>query len=144
MRMIHFESTVEIARPVTEVFDYVADPARMAEWNSAGASVRPLEGAGERYRMERQLPTGAATNELEIAARAPRELTLRTISGPTPFVYHYVFEPTSAGTRIALSAEVELRGIAKILGLLAAQGVKRGVDANFETLRATLEERPGT
>jgi hypothetical protein len=40
--------------------------------------------------MERQLPTGRATNQLEIVVRnRPREFAIRTTTGPTPFVYRY-------------------------------------------------------
>jgi carbon monoxide dehydrogenase subunit G len=134
--MIRFETTVEIARPRDDVFDYVADPARFAEWNSAVESVVPL--APGRYLMRRVLPSGPAANGLAIEAHPPAGLTLRTIDGPTPFVYRYTFEPASAGTRITLQAEVELGGVAALLGPLAAHAVKRGVEANFATLREIL------
>ena len=141
--MTRFETSVEIARGREEVFDYVADPGRFAEWNSAVESVAPPAGAGAtteaRYVMRRLLPAGPATNELVLAPRPPDELTIRTISGPTPFVYRYGFEPTEGGTVITLRAEVWLGAAASVLGPLAARAVKRGVDANFAALREILE-----
>ena len=47
----------------------------------------------------------------------------RTTSGPTPFTYHYRF---SANTRIDLEAEIELAGVAGLLGPIASHAVKRG------------------
>jgi carbon monoxide dehydrogenase subunit G len=135
--MTRFETRVEIARDRDEVFHYVADPARFAAWNSAVESVAPV--ADARYLMRRQLPAGWATNELVIDATPPDHLTIRTTTGPTPFVYRYTFEPTDAGTLIVLDAEVRLGGVATALGPLAAASVKRGVDANFTALRAILE-----
>jgi carbon monoxide dehydrogenase subunit G len=137
--MIHFETTVQIARPREAVFAYVAEPSRFAAWNSAVERVTPL--AGRRFTMQRVLPAGRATNELEVAARAPEELTLRTVSGPTPFVYRYTFSATDAGTLITLRADVQLAGAAAALGPLAARAVKRGVDANLGALRDILEGR---
>jgi hypothetical protein len=136
---IRFETAVDIARAREDVFDYVAAPAHYPEWNSAVESVAPVLGSVGRYVMRRRLPSGAATNELEIAAAPPDALALRTLSGPTPFLYRYTFEPVDAGTRIRLVAEVELGGAAGVLGPLAARAVRRGVDANLATLRQILE-----
>jgi hypothetical protein len=97
-----------------------------------------------RYLMERRLPTGRATNELVIATlRGPEELVIRTTSGPTPFTYRYEFTAREPSTIVRLSAEVSLGGAASLLGPLAAGAVKRGVDANFATLRDILEQRKG-
>jgi uncharacterized protein YndB with AHSA1/START domain len=138
--MIRFETSVEIARPREEVFAYVADPGRLPEWNSAVETVTPA--AGGRHVMWRRLPAGRVSNELEIRTPAPGELSLRTISGPTPFDYRYVFAATDAGTRITLRAEVRLGAAADLAGPLAARAVKRGVDANLRTLREVLEGSP--
>ena len=137
--MIRFQTAVEIARELDEVFEFVTAPGHYPEWNSAVESVTPVPETANRYVMKRQLTSGSATNELEIAAFPPRALTLRTLSGPTPFVYRYTFEALGPGTRITLAAEVEFGGVAGFLGPLAAQAVKRGVDANFATLRQILE-----
>ena len=135
--MSSIETTVAVARPRDEVFAYVADPSRFPEWNSAVESVVPLDDG--RYEMRRRLPTGLATNELEIVtSRAPEELTIRTTGGPTPFDYRYEFATTPEGTLIRLHGDVQIRAGA-LLGPLAAKAVKRGVDANFATLRAILE-----
>ena len=141
--MTRFETTVEIARPREEVFAYVADPARLADWNSAVERVTPLAGSarGGRHLMERRLPSGPAVNELLLEPRPPGELVMRTLSGPTPFVYRYTFTSVGTATRITLHADVELTGVAALAGPLAAQAVKRGVDANFRTLRGLLEHR---
>ena len=146
--MTRFETTVAIARARDAVFAYVADPRHFPAWNSAVESVVPLNdvtpAAGGRYVMERELPTGAATNELEIVTlRPPEELAIGTTSGPTPFLYRYEFATTSAGTLVRLYADVRVGGAASLLGPLAAQAIKRGVNANLATLRDLLE-RAGT
>ena len=142
--MTRFETTVTITRARDAVFAYTADPRHFPAWNSAVESVVPLHdatpAAGARYVMQRQLPSGTATNELEIVtSRPPEQLTIRTTTGPTPFLYRYEFAATGAGTLVKLYADVALGGAASLLGPLAAQAIRRGVNANFATLRDILE-----
>ena len=139
-----FETAVRIERPVEEVFDYVSDPRNFPHWNSAVQSVSATtpgrEGVGAIYSMERDLPGGRAENELEVVASdRPTAFSIRTNSGPTPFLYRYRFSGEGAATVLDLSAEIELSGIAGALGPLASRGVKRGVDSNFTDLKRILE-----
>jgi carbon monoxide dehydrogenase subunit G len=140
---MNFTTSVRIARPIEDVFALAADPLRYPGWNSAVRSVRALSGRGEvgsTYAMERDLPSGRAENGLEVLVRdEPHAFEIRTTSGPTPFLYRYRFAREGDGTVVHLDATVELGGAAAMLGPLAARAVKRGVDANFATLRQLLE-----
>jgi ligand-binding SRPBCC domain-containing protein len=143
--MIGFETSVRVERPVEEVFAFVSDPTRFPRWNSAVKTVQRVSGeTGEpdsTYSMERELPTGTVENELAVFARErPSEFGIRTTSGPTPFIYRYRFAADGPHTVVRLEAKVELPGVAAVLGPLAARGVKRGVDANFATLKRALED----
>ena len=144
--MIAFESEVRIDRPIEEVFAYVSDPLDFPRWNSAVRSMRKTSmgenGVAATYSMERDLPTGRAVNELEIVARErPREFAIRTITGPTPFVYRYRFSAENGETLVRLDAEVELAGAVAFMPQLARRAVKKGVDDNFATLKGILEAR---
>jgi uncharacterized protein YndB with AHSA1/START domain len=144
--VISFETSVQIERPIDEVFAYVSDPENFPRWNSAVRTVRKTssgdEPVGSTYAMTRVLPTGRAENELEIAVyERPREFGIRTLSGPTPFVYRYTLSPRHGGTFVELDAEVELSGAPALVGPLARRAVKRGVDDNFATLKDVLERR---
>ena len=127
------------------MFDYVSDPKTFPRWHSAVKLVRETsageDGLGGTYLMERDLPGGRAENELEVLERKrPAEFTIRTTSGPTPFLYRYRFTDEGGATLIELAAEVELGGVAGALGPLASRAVKRGVDSNFADLKRILEE----
>jgi uncharacterized protein YndB with AHSA1/START domain len=141
--LTRFTTSVRIARPVAAVFAFVADPRTFPDWNSAVERVvaksRPTPAVGARYAMSRLLPDGRASNDLEIVTwDPPSEFAIQTTSGPTPFVYRYSFTPEDGGTLVRLLAEFEL-GAPALIQPLVARGVKRGVDANFSTLRAILE-----
>ena len=115
-------------------------------WNSAVQTVHGISGEtgelGSTYSMQRALPTGRVVNELEVFVREhPAEFDIRTTSGPTPFSYRYRFVSDGAETVVHLGANVELPGMAGVLGPLAARAVRRGVDANFAELKRTLEAR---
>ena len=135
-----FATSVQIARPIEDVFAYLADPANFAHWNSAVRAVRPSPDRPRSYTMERVLPRGPVRNGLEVFARErPSEFGIRTTSGPTPFSYRYRLSEAAGETVVRLDAEVEIDGAPALLGSLVAGAVKRGVDANFATLKRTLE-----
>ncbi len=140
---MNFTTSVRIARPIEDVFAFATDPLAYPRWNSAVQRVRAIAGHGDvgsTYAMERDLPSGPAENGLEVLARdEPNAFDIRTTSGPTPFLYRYRFTRDGDGTVVQLDATVELGGAATMLGPLAARAVKRGVDANFATLRQLLE-----
>ena len=147
--MVDFETSVRVERPIEEVFSFVSNPLQFPRWNSAVRAVHGASGEtgepGSTYSMQRDLPQGRVENDLEILDRnSPNEFSIRTTSGPTPFVYRYRFKADAGSTTVALSAEVELAGIAHLLGPLAACAVKRGVDANFASLKAILEATEAT
>jgi ligand-binding SRPBCC domain-containing protein len=130
--MITFQTSIAVDRPLEAVFAYVSEPVNFPSWNSAVQIVRPATpgagGVGSTYSMERQLPSGRATNTLEIVAREhPHEFAIRTTEGPTPFRYRYRFVGEGDRTVIQLDAQVELQAVARLMPQLAGRAVKHGV-----------------
>jgi ligand-binding SRPBCC domain-containing protein len=143
--MIAFQTSIAIDRPVAQVFAYVSEPVNFPSWNSAVQVVRPTAASagevGSTYSMERQLPSGPAVNELEIVAREnPHEFAIRTIEGPTPFLYRYRFVADGGRTVVQLDGQVELPYLARLMPQLAGRAVKDGVDSNLTTLKLILED----
>jgi carbon monoxide dehydrogenase subunit G len=139
-----FTTSVRIRRPSEDVFAFVSDPLNFPRWNSAVRTVRKIGGGdgeiGSTYTMERDLPSGAARNGLEIFARERlTEFGIRTTSGPTPFSYRYGFSTADGSTLVELDADVKVDGVAALLGPLVGPAVKRGVDDNFAALKRILE-----
>ena len=147
-----FTNSIEIARPVEDVFEYVSDITKGSEWDSAVLKITKLsEGEvrkGATYRMTRELPGGEAENILEVVELVPNhEMALQTTSGPTPLLYRYLFEPISNGTRITLESQSLSAHLGRDVGGLASilpdsflePFVKKGVLSNLQTLKTILE-----
>jgi uncharacterized protein YndB with AHSA1/START domain len=143
--MIGFQTNIVIERPIEDVFAYVSDPGNFPSWNSAVQIVQPTSPipgrVGSTYSMERQLPTGRATNQLEIVLReCPREFAIRATNGPTPFLYRYRFAAESGKTVLQLDGQVELSAVAGLVPQLAGRALKHGVEDNLTTLKLILED----
>jgi len=97
--------------------------------------------SGTTFAMQRTLPIGTVTNDLEIVEHErPRSFAIRTTFGPTPFHYRFRFAPQDGATVVDLEAAVQLGRVA-VPARLARHAVRRGVDENLQTLRRTLETR---
>jgi polyketide cyclase/dehydrase/lipid transport protein len=134
------------ARPST-VFEFVADFTTMPRWYSAVQRVERVEGAGglgTRYDVYRDLPGGAARNEVAITDYSDgQEVTFTSLSGPTPFVYRYYVHPLGDATRLTLEGTISgsgLSGPAALLGPLAEGLFKRGMRDNLGSLARVLEQ----
>lgn len=150
--MIKFEATIIINRPPEDVFGFVAQGENGSKWNYAVKEVKQVSegpvGMGTQYWMLRELPSGEVENTYEIIEFEPnKKLSIKIISGPTPFVYRYTFEPSGQGTRLSLNAEVDKEGLVEVLGTkarfapesLLTHSLKAGVEANFKSLKDILE-----
>jgi uncharacterized protein YndB with AHSA1/START domain len=142
-----FELSLDISASPARVFDFVADFTTMPRWYSAVQRVLRVEGTGgigTRYEVYRDLPGGAARNDVAITSYSDgEEVTFTSLSGPTPFVYRYRVEPVGEATRLTLEGTISaagLRGPAALLGPLAEGLFKRGMRDNLGTLTRILEE----
>jgi uncharacterized membrane protein len=145
--VIGLQTSIVVGRPIEEVFAYVSDPRNYPSWNSAVQIVRPIspgsEGVGSTYSMERRLPAGRATNQIEVVVHEyPGEFAIRTTSGPTPFLYRYRFAGEGDRTVVELDGQVELPALTGIIQPLVRRAVKQGVDDNLAMLKLILEANP--
>ena len=103
-----FQLNIDIIAPPARVFEFVADLTTMPRWYSAVKRVQRVEGTGglgTRYEVHRDLPGGAALNEVAITSYSDgEEVTFTSLSGPTPFVYRYRVQPSRDATRLTLRA----------------------------------------
>jgi carbon monoxide dehydrogenase subunit G len=141
---MRYELAVEIARPPTEVYAYLAAPARLAEWQADVEEVRDAPGgplaAGATFTEVRTFLGKRVESTLEAVVAEPgRELTLRTVSGPVQVSIQHLLDPSGDGTALRVVAEADP---GKLLGLgapLVRRAAARRARADFERLKAVLE-----
>jgi uncharacterized membrane protein len=137
--------SVTIARPIGEVFAFVADGERAPTWRSGVLDIRLVSGTaiGARYRQGVRGPMGRRIDaDYEITVHEPdRRLEFRTISGPVRPHGRFDFEAAEAGTRVTFSLDAQLSGLRS---LLMGRAVRRTMEAEvgaLERLRVVLESQ---
>jgi carbon monoxide dehydrogenase subunit G len=141
---MRYELAIEIARPPAEVYAYLADPTRLAEWQADVEEVRDAPGgplaAGATFTEVRTFLGKRVESTLEAVVAEPgRELTLRTVSGPGHVSIQHLLEPSGDGTALRVVGEADP---GKLLGLgapLVRRAAARRARADFERLKAVLE-----
>jgi uncharacterized protein YndB with AHSA1/START domain len=136
-------SSIEIARPPDEVFSYVTDPSRFAEWQDDVVSVR-IEGGrppgvGSRFTTTRRVG-GTMTQEItEISA--PRSWAAHGVDGPIRPNANITVEPLNdgAGSRVTFALDFEGHGIGKPLLPVVRRQTLRVAPTSYRNLKERLE-----
>jgi uncharacterized protein YndB with AHSA1/START domain len=134
-----------VGRPPQVLFDYVTDPANLADWQTSNRSVEQLAPGpvelGSRFR-ERTKPPGMREFEqiTEFAEfEPPRRLHVHVVKGPQPVDGTWTFEAAGEGTRVTFLAEGELRGLVRFLEPVVKLAVARQFAAYHRNLRRNLQ-----
>jgi uncharacterized membrane protein len=142
-----FTVTVEINRPATDVYAFVAEPRNMPRWYEAVERVAEVTPAtpthAASYQITRSLPGGRADNIVEITESMPNlTVTFESCEGPTPFRYRYTVEPNGGESRLTLNADISSTGLPGPLAHLdgvATRAFKQGMQHNLEELKYLVE-----
>lgn len=144
MRM---EQMFSVSRPQEVVFDYLTNPANLAEWQTSKTSVEQLTdgapGVGTRVR-ERTKPPGGKEFEQIVEFtefERPVRVHMHIVEGPYPIDGTWSFEPDRDGTRVHFLAEGELRGMMRVLQPVAKRVIVRQMAGYHRNLRRNLEAR---
>jgi uncharacterized membrane protein len=142
------EHQVTIARPVGEVFAYVADGLNGPNWRPGVLDVTHISGTGvgATYKQGVKAPGGRrVAADYRITAYEPdRRLSFEAIAGPVRPTGTYLFEGTPGGTRLTFSLAAELGGIKRLLMGGAVQKTMDAEVAATERLKTILETAPST
>jgi uncharacterized protein YndB with AHSA1/START domain len=126
--------TVAIARPVDEVFDFVADGEKCTQWRPGVLDIRREsgDGVGTRYSQGVKGPMGRriAADYVVTVFEPGRGLEFETVAGPVRPHGRYDLEPAE-GTRLTFALDAELGGLR---GLLMGSQVQRTMDSEVRAL----------
>ena len=110
-REITLDETIEVARPLHEVFAYIADFASIEQWDPAVARAERLgEGppaVGSAYRVH--MKAGFALHYRVVEFEAPRRLVMDVTSRPFTAREEILFDATQHGTRVRYIARFRFR-----------------------------------
>ena len=138
--------TIKIDRPPDEVFSYVTDPTRFAEWQYDVVSVR-LEGGrppgvGSRFTTTRRIGRAERTMTQEITEiTAPRSWSVHGVDGPIRPSANITVEPLNDSTRSRVTFALDFKGhgvgvpLAPVIRRIAA----KGAPTSYKNLKKRLE-----
>jgi uncharacterized protein YndB with AHSA1/START domain len=133
-------STIEIARPPEEVFAYVTDPSRFAEWQHDVVTVRIL--GDSRFTTTRRIRGAERTMTQQITRNdPPRSWAAQGIDGPVRPHATVTVEPIEDGTRsrVTFALDFEGRGLGVPLVPLVRRQAQNGAPASYRNLKKLLE-----
>jgi uncharacterized protein YndB with AHSA1/START domain len=139
-------SSIEIARPPEEVFSYVTDPSRFAEWQYDVVSVsmeggRP-PGVGSRFTTTRRIGRAERTMTQEITEISPpRSWAAQGVAGPIRPNANITIEPLSDNTRSRVTFALDFGGHGAGLPLVAVvrRMARKGAPISYRNLKERLE-----
>ncbi len=143
-RVVRIDFTVEIERPVEDVFAYLTDVNSLPQWQSSLVEMRAETDApmrvGTRLVETRKFLGRRMESTLEVTAYERNRLwALRVVDGPVPYRVEHTLESTNGGTRLAWVGEGEPGRFFKVAEPLVARQAKRQFRGDFETMKDILE-----
>ncbi len=138
------DTSVEIRRPIEEVFAYVADPTTMSRYSSTWlesslVGTGPLR-VGSRVKrvarfLGRRLEMTAEVTEYE----PNHKLSGRSVGGPIPGTIEFRFEPTESGTTVQVQVDAQAEGVYKLADPVLSGVAKHAWETDLAALKALLE-----
>lgn len=134
-------STIDIARPPGEVFSYVTDPMRFAEWQRDVVDVR-MSADRSRFTTTRLVGRTKRSMTQEITENSPpRSWAARGIDGPIRPSARVTVEPLDGGTRsrVTFALDFEGHGIGVPLVPIVRRQAARGAPVSYRNLKNLLD-----
>ena len=139
------EETIEINRPLEEVFNYVSEVGNYPEWMAHALEVRKDTAGppqqGDRFIVAIKSVGRRFETPYERTWYEPnRRFTDRAVGGPVPNQrWDCAFQEVPGGTRLTRGVEAEMSGILKLLVPLQKRAAERQLRKDLQTLKDVLE-----
>jgi dehydrogenase/reductase SDR family member 12 len=148
---IRLDETIEVQRPIREVFAYISEFSRIEEWDPAVARGARLTegplGVGSEFRID--MKAGFSLRYTVVEWEQDRRLLMKVDSKPFKAREEIFFTRIVGGTRVRYVADFDFvaplarlakafPGVMDRVGKSALAGMKRALDDRFEPPRATF------
>jgi uncharacterized membrane protein len=139
-----FEMTVEIDRPLEEVFAFLSDlendPRWRREWVEAKRASEGPIGVGTTSSLFAKVLGRRTEAVYEVTEYDPgRGVTWKTVSGPLPLTFWRNVDGVGEGTRVTMGYAGDFRGLLGLLRPLIVPMGKRALRGDLPTLKQLLE-----
>jgi uncharacterized protein YndB with AHSA1/START domain len=141
---VHIDGEILIARPIEDVFDFVADERNEPRYNPAMLKVEKLTdgpiGPGTRYHVT--LMRGRRPMDMQIETTVferPHTLSATTVLESMTIRGTLHFEPRAVGTLMRWHWEIDARGLLRYASPLVAYMGRRQEQAIWTALKLLLE-----
>ena len=145
--MVKSEMSVDIDRPIEEVFAYLAHPTEAPQWMS-GIVECTVEGGGPIHVGSRIKGVMKMLRKFDFTAEVtkyepPYTLAIRGVFGPGGKGRDEKrLESIGRGTRVHYSAELETSGLFKLAAPLLGTLLNRTAETDLQALKALVEANP--
>jgi uncharacterized protein YndB with AHSA1/START domain len=142
---MHVQQTFRIGARPERVFDYMTDPANLAQWQTTKTSVEQITSGspqlGTRFRERTKPPAGKEFEQIVEYSEfdRPRRFTVHIVDGPQPVDGTWCLEPSGDATEVTFIANGEVRGFIRLLGPITGHLVGRQFAEYHKKLRRNLE-----
>jgi len=123
--------TFVVAASPEAVFDYMSNPANLAQWQTSKTYVEQLTdgppGLGTRVRERTKPPAGREFEQVVEFTEfdRPSRFHVHIVDGPYPVDGTWTFAADGTGTSVTFVAEGELRGVMRVAEPLLKRGMAR-------------------
>lgn len=143
--MVGFEISVDIERPVEEVFARMTDLPRMPEWNHMVEEVVPSEThlrVGSTARVKMRILGRRIEATYEVIELEPNRRFVGRTGAPISVTDTWAFEPLDEHrARLTYGSVGETRGFFKLADPIVGRIAKKQLTAQLETFKELLEAR---
>lgn len=149
--MIETNDSVVIARPLDEVYEFVADVRNDPSWNPDMIEAQlapgsgPEIGPGTEFNVRFKPFMGASTCTMRVTdAAKDAKLVLEGAPGRLKARAEFRFDAMADGTKVTRSTRVEMPGPMRLLEPLGRRRLQQQSHAMLQALKAALESPPTT
>jgi len=141
---MRFEFSIEIHRPLRDVFALVGNLENDPKWQSAVVTAKKLTagpvGAGTRFRHVMRVMGRQTDLDLEMVDHEPeRRYVLNGTYGLLLFTTEVRFERIAQGTRLVTLIEVHAKGVLRFAAMALSNHRKSEIEADLHRLKLLME-----
>jgi uncharacterized protein YndB with AHSA1/START domain len=141
--MITVESSVQIDKPVEDVFAYAVTPENGPKWQVGLDSIMDVSGGqevGARYTEVRKFLGQEMKTIVETVEFEPNVKWVgKVVEGPVPYEVTVSYEAIGGGTKMTTHVEAEPKGFFKVAQGAVQGQLKKSLDEGGQNLKKLLE-----